>query len=69
MGPVASHSFTDTEDGIMSALPYHCVVKTDKGTKVSDTIWANSAEQAARRIERATGFRCVKVSDRNKKVA
>jgi len=53
----------------MSALPYHCVVKTDKGTKVSDTIWANSAEQAARRIERATGFRCVKVSDRNKKVA
>lgn len=53
----------------MSALPYHCKVKTVSGTFVSDTVWANSAEQAARRIEKALGGRCVKVSDRNKKVA
>lgn len=52
----------------MSALAYHCTVRTAKGDKVSKTLMANSAEQAARRIERELGGRCVKISDRNKKV-
>lgn len=51
----------------MSALPYHCTVRTAKGTKISETLWANSAEQAARRIEKKLGGRCVSISDRNKK--
>ncbi len=53
----------------MSALPYHCKVKTSEGTFMSETIWANSAHQAAKRIEKAYGGKVVKISDRNKKVA
>ena len=55
----------------MSALAYDVVVTGKRGAKTTVTLWANSADQAARRVMRShkiTEARLVHVSDRNKKV-
>jgi len=54
----------------MSALAYDVIVTGPRGGKSVETLWANSADQAARRVckDRGVHLSKVHVSDRNKKV-
>ena len=55
----------------MSALAYDVTITGKRGAKSTVTLWANSADQAARRVMRSkkiSDARLIHVSDRNKKV-